>query len=130
MPQDVVAAYHRDQRRRVQGAKVAENRAPDPNKINKPKCPIHKAHMSMNPELGMWTCAVKSCKLRAWPKDTPSKPVTGTGKLSCYRQNDRLYLRSENNVVMDITAYVIKADVEQSMGSTIVHLDMNVLLTK
>lgn len=79
----------------------------------RPICRTHKKDLAYNPENVRWECPEPNCKSVRYPSiDNDGRPVIGKGKLSLLRHSDSqgnasYYLRTENNVVVQIDDLIV-----------------------
>lgn len=77
-----------------------------PTSENRPNCPRHGVRMQYNPERAVFFCPEDSCGKLAWPREEVfDKPVVGTGDVTLVvsRERNKLWLRSENNVMVELS---------------------------
>lgn len=86
--------------------------------VKKPLCAVHKTEMRFDPGDQKWRCMEDNCNLVARPKrDAEDKSVLiGKGSVSLRIVHDgvstRALLISDDNIALDITAYVNPAQVQ------------------
>lgn len=99
--------------------------------VKKPPCPVHRVAMVYYPEFGHWRCPEEGCKLRAFPEEGSTRPITGKGKITLIREStqgrkkDLYWLRSDNGVLMDITNVIGSyPDIEFSGGTPVATIEL------
>ncbi len=86
--------------------------------VKKPLCAVHKKEMRFDPGDQKWRCMENNCNLVARPKrDAEDKSVLiGKGSVSLRVVHDgvstRALLISDDNIALDVTAYVNPAQVQ------------------
>jgi hypothetical protein len=110
--------------------------------VDKPKCPKHKYTMHYSVERGAWACPDPDCKMVAYPDTDTStgKPILGRGGLQLIidvgpqgqdtsEDTFRLWLRADNNVMLEITDLVQSFDHKSGEEGTWVELDCRSVVT-
>lgn len=84
-----------------------------PQKVEKPTCPDHASEMRYDPVRGVWACTETGCRMFAWPKETDDRkqPIVGTGKLTLIRDKGKVYIRADNNVLIDLEGAQIGSEI-------------------
>ncbi len=97
--------------------------------VRKPRCPDHQREMQYYPEQGIWRCPEQRCTKVGVPKDdsggTHKRQVLGTGKLTLVIQDGKLWIRSENNVMLDIDSVMTNFVPYNGLGVAIVELSFS-----
>lgn len=95
-------------KKRLKAQKVTV-KAPKP-----PVCPRHQSVMKFDPDNLVWGCTLHGCSMIAHPKVelSSSKPIVGKGDVELIvvqtnkEDEPEYFLRSANNVMVNVTKYV------------------------